>query len=168
MSRPRPTARLTGFGIPSWALLAVAAAACSSSSSPTDGGTSTTAYDHSIPNSCLTAGTGFVCQARVCGGGFVNMQDYFCGSTGDFCCAPVGDGGAYDATNDANVFVDGATFDSGRHDATVVDAAHGDAAHADAGHDAGHDSGHDAGHDAGRDAEHDAGHPDAEHDAHAG
>ena len=144
--------------------------ACSTStSSVSDGGAAP--YDRSVPNSCLLAGPGFVCRSTPCGPAFVDMQDYFCGSTGDFCCAPVGDGGQ-DAANDVNVFKDGATFDAAQRDATLdakgdathTDAGHTDAPHADGGSDA---SRRDARHDGGAhaDAGHDGGHADAEHDA---
>jgi hypothetical protein len=165
-------------------LVAAQLPGCSSSSSA---GPDATAFDVSAPaNQCTAYGQGFVCQTgTACAAGFINKEDYFCGKTTEVCCGPVGEGGL-DASDDVNVFVDGAVFeagprdaaedapkamsDAGRHDAALDSGAH-DAA-TDAGHsadaardatpaDAAHDAGRDAGHtdDAARDApaHHDAG-----------
>jgi len=163
----------------STALLACAVAfvgACSTSSSSGDGGAVTVSRDGAPSNACTAYGTGYVCQsASTCSAGFVNKQDLTCGSTAQYCCGPIGEGGVTDANDDVNVLVDGAVFETGGGDAAAVDAGH-DSGTVDASHDAGVDSGHDAttadsatdaaSHDANDAAHHEAGTEDAS-DAHA-
>jgi hypothetical protein len=138
----------------------LAGGACSSSSSA---GVADAGVDTAPANQCTAYGQGYECQpGPSCKEGFVDKEDYFCGSTGDLCCGPIGDGGS-DGSDDANVFVDGAVFETGvadaRHDGATHDGAVGDAGHADATThpDAGADSG----------SQRDAGAPDsgARHDA---
>jgi hypothetical protein len=91
--------------------------ACSSSTStPSDGGSLDATK--STTSSCAAFGQGYVCQSgSTCSAGYVNEQDLNCGTGGDLCCGPVGEGGV-DASDDANVFVDGRAFETGADVAT--------------------------------------------------
>jgi hypothetical protein len=110
---------------------------CSSSTGATnDGGVTDAAYDTTVPNTCAMAG--FVCQAS-CSAGLIDEQDYVCGASADYCCAPAGEGGT-DASNDVNVFVDGAVFEAG--DDAAEDASGDDATADDAAEDAKPDTDH--------------------------
>ncbi len=150
----------------------VAVPACSTSSSTNVGDAGLEAAPQ---NQCTAYGQGYVCQpGPSCSAGYVNKEDYFCGSSGNLCCGPVGEGGL-DASDDVNVFVDGAVFETGPRDA-AADAGHHDAAAHDAGGGRGdaapHDATTDGTHpeDAGRDAplHHDAALDALPHDAKAG
>jgi hypothetical protein len=157
------------------ALLLSLVAACSTTSTSNDGGLGP--GDGARTNACLAYGQGYLCQSGMtCSPGYVNKEDLPCASTGQLCCGPVGDGGG-DASDDAQVFVDGAVFDTGPADATVHDAGHDAGGHDATTHDAAVESGakpadgggdaltHDAGgaHEAG--GSHDDGGSDAGHAA---
>jgi hypothetical protein len=106
--------------------------------------------DGARTNACLTFGqmAGYSCQSgTTCPSGFVNIQDLSCGTTGQQCCGPLGDGGN-DASDDVQVFIDGAVFETGSPDAAVESGPHdaGADAPADARTDSGVDAGMDAGH----------------------
>jgi hypothetical protein len=132
-------------------------AGCSSSSATAvpDGGATTHPHDATLPNTCTAAHQGYVCQSTFCASnGLVDIEDYFCGSSSDFCCGTPGEGGL-DASNDVNVFVDGTVFETGNGDAGAP-----------------HDAASDVKADATGDATSDATHPtdgspsgDASHDA---
>ena len=111
---------------------------CTTTVAANDGGVADAAYDTSVPNSCAMAG--FVCQAS-CSAGLIDQEDYVCGASGDYCCAPAGEGGT-DASEDVSVFVDGAKFETG------VDASSDDASGDDAGPSVDASKPSDAGHEA--------------------
>jgi hypothetical protein len=119
--------------------------ACSSSTSVTsDAGTLDATKGTTNTSSCKDQG--YVCQSgSTCSAGYINEQDLNCGTGGDLCCGPVGEGGL-DASDDANVFIDGAVFETGP-DVTVKKPA-------DAGTDAGTDATTKPPVDAGVDASH--------------
>jgi hypothetical protein len=121
--------------------LVVPALGCSSTSTPVDASVVVT-VDGAKTNACLAFGQGNTCQsAATCSPGTVNVQDLSCGS-GQLCCSRVPEGGV-DATNDVQIFIDGAVFETGTpdaaHDATIHDAST-DVKSTDAGTDAGHDA----------------------------